>query len=82
MEKQLYIPHVQQSITKRNCGAACLCMILRCLRMRGTLEDVTAAVSVPVGEYGMPSCRNNLLIQYALSRGFDCCKAYIEHMQC
>ncbi len=71
MENLKKYPHFQQSKEKRNCGAACLCMLLQHYRMKGKLGDITNAVSrlLPIG---VLSCRNDLMVQYAISRGLKC----------
>lgn len=65
-------PHVRQSDKSRNCGAACLLMLFQKYNTKGTLKDITQAVSITMPG-GIPSCRNNLLVLHALSKKFDCC---------
>ena len=64
--------HIRQSSQARNCGAACLAMLLHYYRKKGKLQEITDKISV-VQENGAPSCRNYLIVQYVESRDFTCC---------
>lgn len=66
------IPHVRQSDRNRNCGAACICMLLHAYGKKGRLKDVTSEISVQLTS-GLPSCRNNRMIQFIQRKGIDCC---------
>lgn len=68
----LEIPYVRQSDVKRNCGAACLCMLLQYYRKKGSMAEITESISVKMPD-GFPSCRNNLILKYARSRKIPCC---------
>lgn len=64
-------PHFRQSDQKRNCGAACMAMLLKHYKMRGRIDEITEKISEKLSS-GIPSCRNYLIIQYALQRGITC----------
>lgn len=68
----LEIPYVRQSDAKRNCGAACLCMLLQYYRKKGSMAEITESISVKMPD-GFPSCRNNFILKYARSRKIPCC---------
>lgn len=68
----LNIPYVRQSDIKRNCGAACLSMLLQYYRKKGTMSEITENIS-EIGSDGRPSCRNNLILKYAKSKEIPCC---------
>lgn len=65
------LPHFRQSDKKRNCGAACMAMLLKHYGMRGKVSDITDEIS-QTQPNGSSSCRNNLIIQYALKKGLNC----------
>lgn len=65
------LPHFRQSDKKRNCGAACMAMLFKHYGMRGKVSDITDKISQTLPS-GFPSCRNHLMIQYALQNGLNC----------
>lgn len=65
------MPYFQQSKEKRNCGAACMAMLLHYYKMRGKVPDITTEITENLSD-GMTSCRNYLIVQYALKRGLNC----------
>lgn len=71
MENLTVLPHFRQSDQKRNCGAACMAMLLKHYKMRGKIQEITEQISENLPN-GLPSCRNNLIIRYALKRGINC----------
>lgn len=71
MDNRKVFPHFRQSDEKRNCGAACIAMLLSHYRMRGKVSVITNQIS-EITPDGYPSCRNYLIIQYALKNGLNC----------
>ena len=66
------LPHRRQSDRGRNCGAACLAMLLEHYKIRpSNLKEITAQVCVP-GRNGQLLCFNNLIARYAQKRGLYC----------
>lgn len=64
--------HVRQSDQSRNCGAACLAMLLRYYGKRGKLKDITKEISV-TSPNGYLTCRNSLIIRFAERNSIACC---------
>ena len=71
MNNKRTIPFMQQSLSKRNCGAACLGMLLQSYKMKGKLQEITDSVSQDNCN-GVKYCNNDLIIGYAISRGLNC----------
>lgn len=72
MDNIRVLPHRRQSDRGRNCGAACLAMLLEHYRIRpSNLKDITSQVSAP-DQYGQPLCYNCLIAQYAQNHGLLC----------
>lgn len=66
------LPHRRQSDRGRNCGAACLAMLLEHYKIRpSNLREITSQVSAP-DENGQPMCYNILIARYAQKRGLYC----------
>lgn len=66
------LPHRRQSDRGRNCGAACLAMLLEHYKIRpSNLKEITSQVS-DADRNGQPMCYNNLIAQYAQKRGLYC----------
>lgn len=65
------LPHFRQSDKKRNCGAACMAMLFKHYGMHGKMSDITDKISQTLPS-GSLSCRNYLMIQYALQKGLNC----------
>ena len=66
------LPHRRQSDQGRNCGAACLAMLLEHYKIRpSNLKEITSQVS-DADRNGRPMCYNNLIAQYAQKRGLYC----------
>jgi ABC-type bacteriocin/lantibiotic exporter with double-glycine peptidase domain len=66
------LPHFRQSDASRNCGAACLAMLYQFYRKKGSISEITDAVTGTTSS-GMPTCMLNLMIQDAWKKGFQCC---------
>lgn len=65
------LPHRRQSDRGRNCGAACLAMLLEHYKIRpSNLKEITSQVS-DADRNGQPMCYNNLIAQYAQKRGSE-----------
>lgn len=63
------LPHRRQSDKGRNCGAACLAMLLEHYKIRpSNLKEITSQVSAP-DKNGQPMCYNILIARYAQKRG-------------
>lgn len=72
MDNFRVLPHRRQSDRGRNCGAACLAMLLEHYKIRpSNLREITSQVSAP-GQDGQPLCFNSLIAQYAQKRGLHC----------
>ena len=66
------LPHRRQSDKGRNCGAACLAMLLEHYKIRpSNLKEITSQVSAP-DKNGQPMCYNILIARYAQKRGLYC----------
>lgn len=82
MSQKRILPHVRQSDSGRNCGAACLKMVCKYYKIgkKLSLKDFTKNVSITLPG-GMLSCRNNLMLSYARDLGFHCYVVTVKDAQ-
>ena len=74
------IQHVRQSDKGRNCGAACLSMLLRSYKKTGKMAEITDHISRTL-DNGSKSCRTSLMIKYAESKGLLCCAVSVSDIR-
>ncbi len=74
------IPHMQQSSVQRNCGAACLAMLMQAYRKPGKLAEITEQIGIEISG-GVFSCRTNLMLRYAASKKINACAVSVRNVR-
>ena len=78
IHKNSDIPHILQ--TGPNCGATCLCMLLKAYKVKAKLKTISKFFMRPDSN-GKDICWNSLMVRYMLELGISCCAVAATGLQ-